>query len=123
QAEDGIRDRNVTGVQTCALPIWDNAEDIWKKLDEELAEFKDALAEENLEEIEAELGDVLFVLVNLAIQYKVNPEFGLTTTNEKFIRRFQYVEEKLQEQHIKIKDASLKEMDAFWDEAKQKERN
>ena len=102
---------------------WDNAEDIWKKLDEELAEFKDALAEENLEEIEAELGDVLFVLVNLAIQYKVNPEFGLTTTNEKFIRRFQYVEEKLQEQHIKIKDASLKEMDAFWDEAKQKERN
>lgn len=101
---------------------WNNVDDIWAKLDEELSEFKNAIDSKDEADMEAEIGDVLFVLVNLAIHYKINPEFGLTATNEKFIRRFHHIEETLKAKNIELTDASLKEMDLLWDEAKQKER-
>lgn len=101
---------------------WEKSEDIWTKFDEELNEFKKAIGSGNVMEMEAELGDVLFVLVNVAIHYKLNPEFGLTATNEKFIRRFHFIEKGLKMKGKNLSDSNLEEMDAFWQEAKQKER-
>lgn len=101
---------------------WEHVEEIWDKFKEEIEEFKQAAAAGNAEEMEKELGDVFFVLVNLAIQYGINPEFALTRTNNKFISRFQYIEQQLQKEGKELEEASLAEMDAYWNEAKGKER-
>lgn len=101
---------------------WEHVEEIWDKFKEEIEEFNQAAASGSQEEMEAELGDVFFVLVNIAIQYGINPEFALTRTNEKFISRFRYIEEQLKEQGKELEEASLAEMDAFWNEAKKRER-
>ena len=90
---------------------WKQREDVWDKVKEEIAEFE-------AEPSEAELGDILFALINAARLYKLRPDNALEQTNLKFIRRFNYVEEKAKEQGKDLKDMRLEEMDALWDEAK-----
>ena len=94
---------------------WEKREDVWNKVKEEIAEFEQ-------DPSEAELGDVLFALINAARLYKLKPDNALEQTNLKFIRRFNYIEAKAKEQGKELKDMTLAEMDALWDEAKQKER-
>ncbi|TMN22333.1 bifunctional methyltransferase/pyrophosphohydrolase YabN [Lentibacillus cibarius] len=100
---------------------WDNAEDVFAKFQEEWKEFQGAIANQPSEAVEAELGDVLFVLANLARYYKVNPEIALNRTNEKFVRRFTYIEKQLKDLGKDIQTTSLEEMDYYWKEAKRSE--
>ncbi len=100
---------------------WDDVNEVWLKLDEELEELKEAIDTNNHTKIESELGDVIFSLVNLSRHYKVNPEMALNQTNNKFLTRFNYVEEKLVEKGKVLTDSSLSEMDVYWEEAKRKE--
>ena len=94
---------------------WEKREDVWAKVKEEIAEFE-------ADPSEAELGDILFALINAARLYKLKPDNALEQTNLKFIRRFNYVEQRAKEQGKDLKDMTLAEMDALWDEAKQKEK-
>ncbi|WP_340002660.1 nucleoside triphosphate pyrophosphohydrolase [Oceanobacillus sp. FSL K6-0127] len=100
---------------------WEDVSGVWEKLDEELKEVQEAIEENTLLEMEDEFGDVLFVLANLARYYKINPELALNRANNKFRSRFTYIEEQLTKKGIDIKQASLEEMDAYWDEAKERE--
>lgn len=100
---------------------WEKPEQMWDKVAEETAEVNQAIASGNREEIEAEFGDLFFSLVNAARLYGVNPENALEKTNKKFIRRFNHVESRAIEQGRKLKDMTLGEMDALWNEAKQEE--
>lgn len=94
----------------------------WSKVDEELSEFRALLQTGASEEKkEAELGDLLFALVNYARLTDLNPENALRRTNEKFARRFRHVEERLRDQGRSVADADLEEMDRYWDEAKERE--
>ncbi len=97
---------------------WDNPDQVLDKLREELAELAEARHGGRPEELEGEIGDLLFVLVNLARFLKVDAEQALRRTNAKFRRRFGYLESKLGEQGRSPKDASLDEMEALWQEAK-----
>lgn len=102
---------------------WDRKEQVWEKVEEELQEFKAEfnIADDtgtNKEKTEGEFGDLLFSLINYARFLDINPEDALEKTNKKFIRRFQYLEEKASESGKKLKDMSLREMDVFWNEAK-----
>ena len=94
---------------------WEKREDVWAKVKEEIAEFEQ-------DPSEAELGDILFALINAARLYKLRPDNALEQTNIKFIRRFNYVETKAKEQGRELKDMTLAEMDALWNEAKALER-
>ncbi|WP_106495600.1 nucleoside triphosphate pyrophosphohydrolase [Lentibacillus sp. Marseille-P4043] len=100
---------------------WETVDGAWDKLQEEIKEVQEAIEENDQVEVEKELGDVLFVLANISRYYKVNPEVALNRTNQKFISRFSYIEEKVNEQAKDINEVSLKEMDALWDQAKEKE--
>ena len=100
---------------------WEDVSGVWEKLDEELKEVQEAIKENTLLEMEDEFGDVLFVLANLARYYKINPELALNRANNKFRSRFTYIEEQLTKKGIDMKQASLEEMDAYWDEAKERE--
>lgn len=95
-----------------------NAEDAWKKVDEELAEFH---AETDLDKKEQELGDVFFSLVNYARISGINPDTALERTNNKFINRFQQMENLALEKNLNLADLTLEKMDDFWEEAKKKE--
>jgi tetrapyrrole methylase family protein/MazG family protein len=97
---------------------WDTPEQVLEKLHEELAEFDAARQAASQDELEGELGDMLFVLVNLARFVKVDPEQALRRTNVKFRHRFGYIERKLAEQGKTPEDATLAEMDALWEESK-----
>jgi MazG family protein len=97
---------------------WDSPEQVLEKLHEELAEFDTARRIAAQDELEGELGDLLFVLVNLARFVKVDPEQALRKTNAKFRLRFGYIERKLGEQGKSPEEATLAEMDALWEEAK-----
>lgn len=97
---------------------WENPDQVVDKLHEELAELAEARQGGRSEELEGEIGDLLFVLVNLARFLKVDAEQALRRTNAKFRRRFGYLERKLVEQGRSPKDASLDEMEALWQEAK-----
>lgn len=99
---------------------WDQIDGVWDKLKEELEEVKEAIFEKDTTNIEKEIGDVLFVIANLALHYNINPELALNRTNKKFTSRFQYIEQKLLEQDKDIKQTTLKDMDDYWDEAKRK---
>ena len=90
---------------------WEKREDVWAKVKEEIAEFE-------ADPSEAELGDILFALINAARLYKLRPDNALEQTNLKFIRRFNYVEAKAKEQGKELKDMTLAEMDELWNEAK-----
>ncbi|MEW6416550.1 MAG: nucleoside triphosphate pyrophosphohydrolase [Nitrospirota bacterium] len=97
---------------------WEKVEDVLKKLDEELKEFKRALETKRQDEIEDELGDILFMLVNISRFIDVNPEDALRKTISKFISRFRYIEMKAAESGKKLMEMTLDEMDRLWDDAK-----
>jgi len=97
---------------------WQNADQVIDKLDEELAEFAEARRSESPEQLEGELGDLLFVLVNLARFVKVDPEQALRKSNAKFRARFCHIERRLAEQGKKLQDAGIAEMEELWEEAK-----
>jgi len=102
---------------------WEKVEDVLKKLDEELKEFKEALKTKKQDEIQDELGDIFFMLVNISRFIGINPEEALRKTISKFISRFRYIEMNAAEQGKKLSDMTLNEMDRLWDEAKGKRRN
>lgn len=97
---------------------WEKPEQVLEKVEEELAELKVEIEAGNTDNIESEFGDVLFSIVNYARFLKVNPENALERTNKKFIKRFQYLEEKASKMNKSLKDMTLQEMDIFWEEAK-----
>ena len=101
---------------------WQNKEDVWDKVQEELEELKMELAKEDKENSTRELGDFLFSVINAARLYKLNPDNALEHTNQKFIRRFNYVEDHSIKEGKNLKDMTLKEMDKLWNEAKAQER-
>ena len=97
---------------------WEEREQVWDKVKEEIAEFEAEAARGDREKSEAEFGDVLFSLINAARLYKINPDNALEKTNRKFIRRFNYLESKTIKQGRDLTTMTLAEMDAIWDEAK-----
>ena len=97
---------------------WENPEQVLDKLHEELGEFAEARRQASHDELENEMGDLLFVLVNLARFVKVDPEQALRRTNAKFRERFAYIERKLAERGRKLEDSNIGEMEALWQEAK-----
>ncbi|MDA3911489.1 MAG: nucleoside triphosphate pyrophosphohydrolase [Bacteroidales bacterium] len=97
---------------------WDEKEQVWDKVLEELDEVKEAIREKSQAEVEAEFGDLFFSLINAARLYDVNPENALERTNIKFRYRFNYLENKARDINRKLRDMSLEEMDAIWNEAK-----
>ena len=100
---------------------WEKKEDVWAKVHEELDELQTELAKEDGGNKEAEFGDLLFAMINAARLYKIRPDNALEQTNLKFMHRFNYVEAKAKEQGRELKDMTLAEMDALWNEAKQNE--
>ena len=101
---------------------WNEKEDVWDKVQEELEELKVELAKGDKENSPRELGDFIFSVINAARLYKLNPDNALEKTNQKFIRRFNYVEDHSLKQGKNLKDMSLEEMDKLWDEAKLQEK-
>lgn len=101
---------------------WEEREQVWDKVKEELAEFRAEVENNNPDAMEDEFGDVLFSLINVARHYKINPENALERTNKKFINRFNYLESKTIAQGKDLKSMSLAEMDQLWNEAKALER-
>ncbi|WP_055445429.1 nucleoside triphosphate pyrophosphohydrolase [Lacinutrix himadriensis] len=97
---------------------WEEPQQVWEKVEEELKEFQDEVKAENQEAMESEFGDVLFSMINYARFLNINPENALERTNKKFIKRFQYLEEKAKALNKNLKDMTLEEMDVFWEEAK-----
>ena len=97
---------------------WERPEQVWDKVREEFDELQREIAMGNADGMEAEMGDFIFSLVNAARLYKINPENALERTNQKFIRRFNYVEQGAREQGKNLKEMTLAEMDVLWDEAK-----
>lgn len=102
---------------------WKEKEDVWDKVQEELEELKVELAKGDKENSTRELGDFIFSVINAARLYKLNPDNALEKTNQKFIRRFNYVEDHSLKKGKNLKDMSLEEMDKLWDEAKLQEKN
>ncbi|TWG29083.1 tetrapyrrole methylase family protein/MazG family protein [Geobacillus sp. C56-T2] len=101
---------------------WDDAAPIWKKVEEEMAEFRAAASGARRNELIGEFGDWLFALINLARHYDIQPEEALQMANDKFARRFAYIEEQVRKSGRPIASFSLAELDRFWDEAKEQER-
>jgi len=97
---------------------WEHPEQVFQKLQEELAEFKEETALNNTDKMEAEFGDVLFSMVNYARFLDIDPENALERTNKKFIGRFQYLESKAKEKGKSLKEMTLAEMDVYWEQAK-----
>lgn len=97
---------------------WDNPDDVWAKVKEELAEFEQELRDGTEKTREQEFGDLMFSLINAARKYGINPDTALELTNNKFIGRFNYIEDKAKESGVKLTDMSLDEMDSLWNEAK-----
>ena len=97
---------------------WDDRQQVWHKVKEEIDEFSKAVESARADEIEEEMGDLFFSLVNAARLYDVIPENALEKTNRKFIARFNYIEQKARQQGRRLPDLTLAEMDAMWDEAK-----
>ena len=105
---------------------WEKREDVWNKVAEELGEFKEALgsmedSQAGRDAAQGELGDLLFSIVNASRLYKLNPDTALESTCNKFRSRFTYVEMQARESGRDVKDLTLAEMDAFWEEAKKSE--
>src|SRR5699024_4067533 len=99
---------------------WEERSQVWTKVKEEIGEFEAEVENMDKEKAEAEFGDVMFSLINAARLYKINPDNALELTNQKFIRRFNYLEEHTIKQGKNLKDMTLEEMDAIWNEAKKK---
>ena len=101
---------------------WEQREQVWGKVKEEISEFEAEVDRMDADKAEAELGDVLFSLINAARLYHINPDNALERTNRKFIRRFNYLESKTLAQGRDLKDLTLAERDAIWEEAKRREK-
>lgn len=99
---------------------WEEREQVWEKVKEEISEFEAEVATMDEDKAEAEFGDVMFSLINAARLYKINPDNALERTNQKFIRRFNYLEEHTIKQGKNLAEMTLEEMDAIWNEAKKK---
>lgn len=102
---------------------WEERSQVWTKVKEEIGEFEAEVENMDKEKAEAEFGDVMFSLINAARLYKINPDNALELTNQKFIRRFNYLEEHTIKQGKNLKDMTLEEMDAIWNEAKKEENS
>lgn len=102
---------------------WEERTQVWEKVKEEIAEFEQEVDRMDKEKAEAEFGDVMFSLINAARLYKINPDNALERTNQKFIRRFNYLEAHTIKEGRNLKDMTLEEMDAIWNEAKKLEEN
>ena len=100
---------------------WQEREQVWDKVKEEIGEFQAEVANMDKERATSEFGDVMFSLINAARLYHINPDNALERTNQKFIHRFNYVEQKAKEQGRALSDMTLEEMDALWNEAKAQE--
>jgi tetrapyrrole methylase family protein/MazG family protein len=101
---------------------WEDKNQVWCKLEEELREFKDALQDRTLPKVKDELGDILFTMVNLARFIGIDPEDALRTATDRFVERFNYIEKRLQEEGKGPQEASLAEMDALWEESKKEKK-
>jgi XTP/dITP diphosphohydrolase len=97
---------------------WDHKEQVWDKVQEELSEFKAETDKNDFDKMEDEFGDVLFSLINYARFVGINPETALERTNKKFIKRFQFLEQKTKSQGYNLAEMSLSEMEKIWQEAK-----
>lgn len=97
---------------------WEQREDVWAKVKEEVAEFETELRAGNTQKAEEELGDVYFALTNAARLYNIDPEAALERTNQKFLKRFAHIEQRLNEKGLSLQEASLEEMEGYWNEAK-----
>lgn len=97
---------------------WEDREDVWKKVKEEIGEVESEINRQNQKGIDEEFGDLLFSIINAARLYGVNPENALEHTNRKFIRRFNHIEARAAEMGIPIRDMTLPQMDELWNEAK-----
>ena len=97
---------------------WEKPEQVWEKVQEELAELNEEIKKGNTDKIESEFGDVLFSMINYSRFIKVNPENALERTNKKFINRFQYLEKEAKKLGKELHDMSLAEMDVFWNKSK-----
>ena len=107
---------------------WREREDVWAKVKEEIAEFEAELrkcpdGQTVNDQMTAEFGDLMFALINAARLYKIKPDNALEKTNLKFIRRFNYIEQRAKEQGKELKEMSLEEMDELWNEAKENEKS
>ena len=101
---------------------WQKREDVWEKVGEEIAEFAAAAETRTPAEMEEEMGDVLFAIINASRLYGINSENALEKTNAKFIRRFNHIESRAREAGRDLRDMTLAEMDELWNEAKKLER-
>lgn len=97
---------------------WESPEQVWDKVREEMKEVEAEIKAKEQEKLESEFGDLLFSVINAARLYGVNPDNALEKTNKKFIRRFNYLEQKANELGRSLKEMTLEEMDAIWNEAK-----
>ncbi len=97
---------------------WEKVEQIFEKLDEEVAEFRTALEKRDREEIEAEMGDILFAAANIARFVKVNPEIALVKANARFEKRFHYMESRLEDNGLNIENTPFELMEKLWEESK-----
>lgn len=100
---------------------WERLEDVLAKLDEEVGELRAAVAAKSHDRLEDEVGDLLFVAVNVARTLGIDPEVALRRTNRKFVERFRRIEQELSKQGKRIEDATLEEMDTLWERSKQSE--
>ena len=101
---------------------WEHKEQVWDKVKEELIEFENEIKYNNQSRMEAEFGDFIFSIVNAGRLYDLDPESALERTNQKFIRRFNYLEEQTLLKGKSLHAMSLEEMDVFWEEAKKNEK-
>ena len=97
---------------------WDNTDQVWGKVKEEIIELKEEVKNGDLDKIESEFGDVLFALINYSRFIGINPENALEKTNKRFINRFQIMERLIKSKNLDLSEMKLKEMDEFWEKAK-----
>ena len=102
---------------------WEHKEDVWAKVKEELLEVDAELEAKDQERLTDEMGDLFFALINACRLYGIDPEGALERTNKKFISRFNHLERRAEEQGRSLHEMTLSEMDGYWNEAKEIERN
>ena len=101
---------------------WETREDVWAKVKEELGEVDAEIEAKNKERLTDEMGDLFFALINACRLYGIDPEGALERTNKKFIRRFNHIEQRAEEQGKTLSEMTLEEMDGYWNEAKENEK-
>ena len=97
---------------------WEKKEDVWQKVYEEVAEVEAEMKADNLDNIEAEIGDLFFALINACRLYGIDPENALERTNKKFIKRFNHIEARAAEKGKMVSELPLDELESYWQEAK-----